>query len=144
MRRFSERLNVGAAQDVVQSTDSEPAVSIRFKHDGVAPVLVCVTVIVRQQIDQLAAITGVVCSQAKADLAWFRHEVMQEEHGIVAPLILHGQYAGSPEQNEGEVPPSDFGNLFAHANNALHPIEERVRISALCGDIDLLKAIGAV
>ena len=37
-----------------------------------------------------------------------------------------------------EAAPADLGHFFAHANDALRPVEQRVWIPALVGDVDML------
>src|SRR5580704_7359569 len=67
----SEVLYFGAPKEIIQSADSKPAISIRFKHNAVAPVLVSATMIIRQQINQLVGFARALGPETKANLAWF-------------------------------------------------------------------------
>src|ERR1700759_1357344 len=69
---------------------------------------------------------------------------MDTENRVVAPLIFHRQHTFCAKRNEGKIAPTDLGKLFAHANNAFHPVEQGIWISSLGSNVDLLKAVRPV
>ena len=52
--------------------------------------------------------------------------------------------AGSRDRDHLEVAPADFRNLLAHPDDALGPVQHRVRIAPLFGGVDVLVAVGAL
>ena len=70
----------------------------------------------------------------------FCAEVVDQHNGVVSPFVSDRKNFGFRSEH-GEITPADFRNLFAHANNALHPVQQRIRISPLVCDIYVLKTI---
>ena len=70
-------------------------------------------------------------------------EVVHDQHRVVAPVVAQredGRVAGLQDR---EVAPADLRHLLAHPDHALGPVEQRVRVAALLGDVDVLVAVGA-
>src|SRR5690348_6036292 len=77
----------------------------------------------------------------EADFTWDGAQIMYCDYGVVAPVITDGEYLGSFGTQLSEVAPTKFRHLLSHANNSLHPVQQRVRVPALLGYIHMLKAI---
>src|ERR1700738_1844976 len=137
---------VGALEEVVEAADAEPAVAVGFEEDAVTAAFLGAAVLIGEQVDERAVIV-VGSGEREADLLRIGGEVVDADDGVVAPLIAHdhdqGKLCGGAGMEECEVAPADLGNLLAHADNALHPVEEGVGIAALRGDIDVREAIGS-
>src|ERR1700684_2844001 len=65
---------------------------------------------------------------------------MQKEHGIISPVIPHGENRRLTRCDQLEVTPADFGYLLAHSNDALRPIQHGVRVAPLRGVVNMLIA----
>src|SRR5262249_5878315 len=79
----------------------------------------------------------------ECDLARLAVEVMDEQHPVIAPVVAHDQHAGIATRDHLEVAPPHLRDLLAHAYDPLCPIQEGIRMAALDGCIDMLKAVGS-
>ena len=78
------------------------------------------------------------------DLARLGVEVVHEERGVIAPVIADGEYRRRTRVENLVVAPADFRHFLAHANDALGPVEQGVRIAALLRGVDILVSVGTV
>ena len=67
---------------------------------------------------------------------------MNAKYRIVAPVVTHDEHLRGSRRDEGKVAPAYLGNFLTHANDALHPIQQRVRIATLGSEVDVLETVG--
>src|ERR1700743_3857217 len=105
--------------------------------------VICAAVIFAQKIDQVLA-----CRLCKADLKrYFPRrliKVVQEENRVVAPIVSDGEHRRIARRADRELSPASFRNSLAHPNNARRPIQQRIWVTALLSNVDVLKPVGAV
>src|SRR5579871_4004740 len=92
-----------------------------------------------EQISELAS--GGIADQGKPYLAGLLAKIVYRHHGVVAPAIQHGEHVLTAGRQKAEVPPANLGYLFAHPDDAFHPVQNRVGITPLIGNIDVLKSV---
>jgi len=63
-------LYFGTAQQIVQPTNSKPAISKGFEHDAVVSTFVRLAVLFGQQIDKPIPLAGAFCGKPETDLLW--------------------------------------------------------------------------
>src|SRR5690242_11621235 len=66
---------------------------------------------------------------------------MDEQHGIVAPVVADDEDGGIPCRDNREIAPADLGYFLPHANDALRPVQHRIQITPLLGDVDVFVAV---
>ena len=66
-------------------------------------------------------------------------EIMHEQDRIVPPIVAHRQHGWFSRRNHTEVAPADFRHFLAHADDALGPVQQGVRIAPLLRHVDMLK-----
>ena len=79
----------------------------------------------------------------KRNLARLGIEIVNEQHGIVPPVVTDDQNRGVPVRNNGEFTPTNFRHLLAHPNDAFGPIQQRLRVSPLNCRVNVLESVGA-
>ena len=102
---------------------------------------ICAAVVFGQQIDQQVAI---LANRLLLDgqFARIRSQVVDEQDGVVAPVIAQAQHCGVGRWQHCEIAPPYFGNFLAHPARALEPVERRIRVAPLRRDVDVLEAVG--
>src|SRR5262245_2195267 len=98
-------------------------------------------VILAQQVDEQLADVALY-PHRELDLPRLVRKVVQEQDGIVAPVITDGEHRRVAGLQDFEIAPADFRHFLAHAYNALSPVQHRLWITPLIGGVDVLEAIG--
>src|SRR5882762_3102950 len=136
-------VDVAALQQIVEASDPVPTIGIRFQHQRVLAALVGLAVVFRQQVDQqLAGVAGK--PDRERNLPRLLVEMVHEQYRIVAPVIAHHQHRRVARRDHLEVAPADLRDFLAHPDDALGPVQHRVGITALLGDVDVLVSVGAL
>jgi len=68
---------------------------------------------------------------------------VHEQYRVIPPIVANSQNGRIPRHDHTEVSPADLRHFLAHPDNALGPVQHRVGIAALLGNIDVLVAVGA-
>src|SRR5438270_11685209 len=68
---------------------------------------------------------------------------MDDNDCVVPPVIAKSKNGWRRSTEDREIAPPDLGHLLAHANEPLHPVQQRVRVSPLFGNTDVLISIRA-
>jgi len=98
------------------------------------------TVIFREQVDQPLIVRSFTI-EPQLHLKRLCAEIVQYHDGVIAPLVAHRKHLRGLHAEEFEISPADLRHFLAHADHAFHPVEQRIRIAALSGDIQVLKSI---
>jgi len=129
-------VEVAALQEIIEAADAVPTVSVSVEEQHMPAAFVGGAVILGQQVDQeLAGFAGK--ADGERDLARFLVKIMHEQHRIVAPVIADDENRRIARCDHLEVAPAHFGNFLAHPDDALGPIQHRVRIAPLLGRVDV-------
>src|SRR5262249_52599075 len=113
-----------------------------FQAHTVFAVLSGAAVISGQQIDKLIALV-VFEAHREFELVRIMRKVVQEQHGIVAPVVADGKYRRITGLYDFELPPTDFGYFLAHSDDVLGPVQQWIWITPLFRGIDVLEAVGS-
>ena len=97
-----------------------------------------IAVLPRKQIHKAARIFR---TQFEPDFARGGTEVVDDQYGIVAPVVANRQNFGRSGLQDGELAPTDFWRFLAHTNHAFHPVHEGVRIASLLRDIHMFETV---
>ncbi len=136
-------IDIAALQQIIEAADAVPAVAIGLEQQRVPAALVGAAVVLGQEIDQqLAGFTRK--SDGERDLARLLVQVMDKQHGIVAPVITDHQHGGIARRDHLEIAPADLGHFLAHADDALGTVEHQVGIAPLLCGVDVLVAVRAL
>src|ERR1700730_5069 len=136
-------VDVAALQEIIETAHAEPAVAVGLDQEMMPPVLARAAVSIAEQIDQKLR-AAFVPSKRDAYLMRLVIEVVHEQHGIVAPVIAQDQHRTVGYVDCLEIPPAHFRNFLAHPNDALGPVEHRVRVAPLRRGIDMLVSERAI
>ena len=69
---------------------------------------------------------------------------MHEQHRVVAPVVADDEHGRIANRNDLEITPTDFRDLLAHPDDALGPVQHRIRVAPLFGGVDVLVAVGSL
>src|SRR3954452_19771846 len=97
------------------------------------PPALILAALVGEQTNQLLAS---VAAQLQLDLDGPVAKVVNDEHVVVAPAVAKREHALIAGVDHAVVTPAKLGDLFAHADDALGPVQERLRVLALHRGID--------
>src|ERR1044072_2292530 len=100
-------------------------------------------VVLGQQIDQQSALVAGQ-TRAKRDLARNTIQMMDEQDGIVAPVIANSENRRVANRQHLEIAPANLGNFLTHADDSFGPVEERIWIAPLLRDVNMLVAVRSV
>src|SRR5690242_18039843 len=67
---------------------------------------------------------------------------MKKQRRVVAPVIAKAEHGVVPGLHDLEIAPAYFRNLLAHADDAFGPVQHRVVVPPLRGDVDMLETVG--
>src|ERR1044071_10129099 len=98
-------------------------------------------VVLAQQIDQQSALVARQ-TRAKRDFSGNTIQIMDEQNGIVAPVIANGENCRVANRHDLKIAPANLGNFFTHAADSFGPVEERLWIAPLFADVNLLAGGG--
>ena len=84
-----------AIEQVIETANAVPSVTIWFEQDAMFVTVHRLTVIFRKKIDQR---TGLLLATVdrKAHLSRHRTKVMNKKHRVIAPVIAHDEHFASP------------------------------------------------
>src|SRR5262249_55375408 len=95
-------VDVGALEQIIEAADPVPAIAVRLEQDMVLSVLAGGAVVLGEQVDQ--PIVGPLAqADGKTGLTRPVREIVNEDHGIVAPVVAHGEHAGIAGRQDGKV-----------------------------------------
>src|SRR5215510_277823 len=134
-------VDLAAAEQVVQSADTIPAISVGLYDETVFAVFSGAAVLLAQQIDQQRALFLVIQPYCEGDFVRLGVEVVDEQHRVVAPVISHQEDRGLRSPDNGEVTPTHLRDLLSHADDSFGPVQQRIRMPPLNGRVDMLEAI---
>src|SRR6187397_1840992 len=96
-----------------------------------------------QQIDQQSALVARQ-TRAKREFSGNTIQIMDEQNGIVAPVIANGENCRVANRHDLKIALANLGNYYTHADDSFGPVEERIRIAPLFRDVNMLVAVGPV
>src|SRR5262245_57305512 len=126
--------DVGAPQKIVEPAHAVPTIAVALDDQMMLSIIARPAVLGSQQIDKNVAMLSPRC-RSEGDLVRLSIKVMDKQHRVVAPVVPHHQERGVAHRNDREIAPPDLWHLFAHANNAFGPIQQRLWIAALNGSV---------
>src|SRR5579872_1184135 len=137
-----EPSNVASLQKIAQTAGAIPSVPVWFQQNAVLSRFICNAVICGKKVDKPQTLVAFQ-AYAQPDLARLCAQIMHNHYGVVTPIVAHGKDLPSSAAKYIEIAPPDLRNFLTHANDALHPVQQRIRIAALLGDVYVFVAIRA-
>src|SRR6476659_1234639 len=96
-----------------------------------------------QQIYQQAAL-GVRQTRSKRDLARNTIQIMDEQNGIVTPVIANCENRRVANRKHLKITPANLRNLFTHADDSFRPVKERIGIAPWLCYVNMPVAVRSV
>ena len=84
------RSHFGASQEVIETADAVPAIPIWLQQHAVAGILLSITVVLGEEVDQGPALC-ISHAHGKANFLREGAQVVDEDYGVIAPVITHYQ-----------------------------------------------------
>src|SRR5205807_98066 len=125
-------LDLAASEQVIQAPYAVPPVTVTLDDEAMLATSVAATVVFRKQVDQQLSALGIVDLEPDREHDFLRvgSEIVDKQDPIVSPVVTHDQDRGILAADDGEIAPADFGHLFAHADDAFGPVQQRLRMAA--------------
>jgi hypothetical protein len=115
-------VDVGSTQQVIESADPVPSVTVAFEHDPVFARFVCPAVILSEKVHQQFALFS-INARVHEDFARLFVKIVQKQYRIISPVVPQSENAGIADFQHGKIAPANLRNFFAHSNDALGPVQ---------------------
>jgi len=99
-------IDVGSTQQIIESADPVPPVSVAFEHDAVFAGFGCTAVVLSKKVNQQFALFSVNAGVHEKFARLFV-KIVQKQYRIIAPVVPESENAGIADFQHSKISPAN-------------------------------------